>query len=159
VVLKAGKAFDSAAVAELKKQKAHAFPIRPIVTDDIEYLPADEEEEHVVAQANAPLDESGHFAADRIPSRYRDTFPERVPSQIEYMDCVAEAGRLRRDALIPFLEHDDAEPRAHGFEHAAPGRAAPRAGVADRRHRHGGARRARLRPGPRRDSAVVSSPA
>jgi hypothetical protein len=48
VVLKAGKAFDAAAVAELKKQKARAFPIRPIVTDDIEYLPADEEEEHVV---------------------------------------------------------------------------------------------------------------
>src|SRR6187431_1766815 len=57
VVLKAGKPFSAAAVAELKKQKAHAFPIRPIVTDDIEYLPADEEEEHVVAQANAPLDD------------------------------------------------------------------------------------------------------
>ena len=75
VVLKAGQPFNAAAVAELKKQKAHAFPIRPVVTDDIDYLPADEEEEHVVAQANAPLDEEGHFIAERIPSRYRRHVP------------------------------------------------------------------------------------
>src|SRR6187455_3317692 len=108
VVLKAGNAFNAAATAELKKQKANAFPIRPIVTDDIEYLPADEEEEHVVAQANAPLDESGHFAADRIPSRYRDTFPEARPSQIEYMDVSPKQVVSVATALIPFLEHDDA---------------------------------------------------
>jgi DNA-directed RNA polymerase subunit beta len=108
VVLKAGQAFTSAAVSELKKQKAHAFPIRPIVTDDIEYLPADEEEEHVVAQANAPLDDEGHFTADRIPSRYRDTFPEARPSQIEYMDVSPKQVVSVATALIPFLEHDDA---------------------------------------------------
>ncbi|HET8945214.1 MAG TPA: DNA-directed RNA polymerase subunit beta, partial [Dehalococcoidia bacterium] len=107
-VLKAGKPFTSEAIAELKKQKANAFPIRPIVTDEIEYLPADEEEEHVVAQANAPLDESGHFAADRIPSRYRDTFPEARPSQIEYMDVSPKQVVSVATALIPFLEHDDA---------------------------------------------------
>jgi DNA-directed RNA polymerase subunit beta len=108
VVLKAGETFTSAAVSELKKQKAHAFPIRPIVTDDIEYLPADEEEEHVVAQANAPLDDEGHFTADRIPSRYRDTFPEARPSQIEYMDVSPKQVVSVATALIPFLEHDDA---------------------------------------------------
>ncbi|HEV8282287.1 MAG TPA: DNA-directed RNA polymerase subunit beta, partial [Candidatus Limnocylindrales bacterium] len=108
VVLKAGELFTSAAISELKKQKAHAFPIRPIVTDDIEYLPADEEEEHVVAQANAPLDEEGHFTADRIPSRYRDTFPEARPSQIEYMDVSPKQVVSVATALIPFLEHDDA---------------------------------------------------
>ncbi len=108
VVLKAGKPFDAAAVAELKKQKAHAFPIRPIVTDDIEYLPADEEEEHVVAQANAPLDDEGHFLAERIPSRYRDTFPEARAGQIEYMDVSPKQVVSVATALIPFLEHDDA---------------------------------------------------
>ncbi len=108
VVLKAGETFTSAAVSELKKQKAHAFPIRPVVTDDIEYLPADEEEEHVVAQANAPLDDEGHFAAERIPSRYRDTFPEARPSQIEYMDVSPKQVVSVATALIPFLEHDDA---------------------------------------------------
>ena len=108
VVLKAGQPFDAAAIAELKKQKAHAFPIRPVVTDEIEYLPADEEEEHVVAQANAPLDEEGHFTAERIPSRYRDTFPEARASQIEYMDVSPKQVVSVATALIPFLEHDDA---------------------------------------------------
>jgi DNA-directed RNA polymerase subunit beta len=108
VVLKAGKPFNAAAVAELKKQKARAFPIRPVVTDEIEYLPADEEEEHVVAQANAPLDDEGHFTAERIPSRYRDTFPEARANQIEYMDVSPKQVVSVATALIPFLEHDDA---------------------------------------------------
>ena len=106
--LKAGKQFNAAAVAELKKQKAHAFPIRPLVTDEIHYLPADEEEEHVVAQANAPLDDEGHFTAERIPSRYRDTFPEARAGQIEYMDVSPKQVVSVATALIPFLEHDDA---------------------------------------------------
>ncbi len=108
VVLKAGAAFTDAAVAELKKQKAQAFPIRPVVTDEIEYLPADEEEQHVVAQANAPLDEAGHFTAERVPSRYRDQFPEARPNQIEYMDVSPKQVVSVATALIPFLEHDDA---------------------------------------------------
>ncbi len=108
VILKSGQPFNSAGIAELKKQKAHAFPIRPVVTDDIEYLPADEEEEHVVAQANAPLDAEGHFTAERIPSRYRDTFPEARASQIEYMDVSPKQVVSVATALIPFLEHDDA---------------------------------------------------
>jgi DNA-directed RNA polymerase subunit beta len=107
-ILKAGKAFTSEAIAELKKQKANAFPIRPIVTAEIEYLPADEEEEHVVAQANAPLDAEGHFMAERIPSRYRDTFPEARAGQIEYMDVSPKQVVSVATALIPFLEHDDA---------------------------------------------------
>ena len=108
VVLKAGQPFTAAAISELKKQKAHAFPIRPVVTDEIHYMPADEEEEHVVAQANAPLDEEGHFTAERIPSRYRDTFPEARASQIEYMDVSPKQVVSVATALIPFLEHDDA---------------------------------------------------
>ena len=108
VVLKAGKPFNTAAIAELKKQKAHAFPIRPVVTDEIDYMPADEEEEHVVAQANAPLDDEGHFLAERIPSRYRDTFPEARAGQIEYMDVSPKQVVSVATALIPFLEHDDA---------------------------------------------------
>jgi DNA-directed RNA polymerase subunit beta len=108
VILKAGQSLTVAAVAELKKQKARAFPIRPVVTDEIHYMPADEEEEHVVAQANAPLDAEGHFTAERIPSRYRDTFPEARASQIEYMDVSPKQVVSVATALIPFLEHDDA---------------------------------------------------
>ncbi|HLY14289.1 MAG TPA: DNA-directed RNA polymerase subunit beta, partial [Candidatus Limnocylindrales bacterium] len=108
VVVKSGKKLDANAAAELKKQKAQAFPIRPIVTAEIEYLAADEEEQHVVAQANAPLDDAGHFLAERIPSRYRDQFPEARPNQIEYMDVSPKQVVSVATALIPFLEHDDA---------------------------------------------------
>ncbi|HEX8026538.1 MAG TPA: DNA-directed RNA polymerase subunit beta [Candidatus Limnocylindrales bacterium] len=108
VVLKKGARFDTDAVAELKKQRAQAFPIKPVVTDQIEYLPADEEEEHVVAQANATLDDNGHFVADRVPSRFRDQFPEARPDQIEFMDVSPKQVVSVATALIPFLEHDDA---------------------------------------------------
>jgi DNA-directed RNA polymerase subunit beta len=108
VVLKRGKAFTKEAVAELKKQKATAFPIVPRVTDEIVYLAADEEEEHHVAQANAPLDARGRFVDERVPARYRDSFPEVRPNQIEYMDVSPKQVVSVATALIPFLEHDDA---------------------------------------------------
>jgi DNA-directed RNA polymerase subunit beta len=108
VILKSGAKFNDAAVAELKRQKAAAFPIRPVVTAEIEYLAADEEEEHHVAQANAELDAQGHFVRDRIPCRYRDQFPEARPSAIEYMDVSPKQVVSVATALIPFLEHDDA---------------------------------------------------
>ncbi len=108
VIVKKGARLNAAAAAELKKQKANAFPIRSIVTDQIEYLPADVEEEHVVAQANAALDKAGHFVDERVPSRYRDQFPEARPDQIEYMDVSPKQVVSVATALIPFLEHDDA---------------------------------------------------
>jgi DNA-directed RNA polymerase subunit beta len=108
VILKAGAKFNEAGIAELKRQKAQAFPIRPVVTADIEYLAADEEEEHHVAQANAQLDAQGHFVKDRIPCRYRDQFPEARPSAIEYMDVSPKQVVSVATSLIPFLEHDDA---------------------------------------------------
>jgi DNA-directed RNA polymerase subunit beta len=108
VILKKGQRFTVEAAAELKKQKANAFPMRPIVTAEIEYLPADEEEEHHVAQANSRLDDEGHFLDERIPSRYRDTFPEVRADQIEYMDVSPKQVVSVATALIPFLEHDDA---------------------------------------------------
>jgi DNA-directed RNA polymerase subunit beta len=108
VVLAKGEAFTTTAAAELKKQKAQAFPIRPVVTDEIVYLAADEEEEHYVAQANAPLDEVGHFLTERVPCRYRDQFPEVAPDRIEYMDVSPKQVVSVATALIPFLEHDDA---------------------------------------------------
>src|SRR5665811_247254 len=108
VILKAGAKFNEAGIAELKRQKAQAFPIRPVVTAEIEYLAADEEEEHHVAQANAELDAQGHFVRDRIPCRYRDQFPEARPGAIEYMDVSPKQVVSVATSLIPFLEHDDA---------------------------------------------------
>ncbi|HSO28561.1 MAG TPA: DNA-directed RNA polymerase subunit beta [Candidatus Sulfomarinibacteraceae bacterium] len=108
VILRKGEPFTAEAAAELKRQKANAFPMRPIVTDQIRYLPADEEEEHVVAQANARLDGEGHFVDERVASRFRDQFPEARPATIEYMDVSPKQVVSVATALIPFLEHDDA---------------------------------------------------
>jgi len=108
IVVRKGDPITAEAVAELKKQKSTAFPIRPRVTDEIVYLDADEEEEHHVAQANARLDDNGHFVDERIPARYRDSFPEVRPNQIEYMDVSPKQVVSVATALIPFLEHDDA---------------------------------------------------
>src|SRR3954453_13857099 len=108
VLVKAGDRITEEGASLLKRQKALAFPIRPIVTAEIEYLPADEEEEFHVAQANAPLDDQGHFTAERVPCRTRDTFPEARPGQVEYMDVSPKQVVSVATALIPFLEHDDA---------------------------------------------------
>ena len=64
------------------------------MTDEIVYLAADEEEEHHVAQANAALDDDGHFVADRIPSRYRDTVPRGATEPDRLHGRLAQAGRL-----------------------------------------------------------------
>ena len=84
------------------------FPIRPRVTDEIVYLAAYDEEERYVAQANAALDEEGHFTAELVPARHRDQFPEARPQQIEFMDVSPKQVVSVATALIPFLEHDDA---------------------------------------------------
>ena len=149
VVLKAGLAFNDAAAAELKKQKALAFPVRPVVTDEIEYLPADEEEQHVVAQANAPLDERGPLHRRARPVAVPGHVPGGAPQPDRVHGREPQAGRLRGDRAHPVPRARRRQPGPHGLEHAAPGRAAPRAGVADRRHRHGGSRGARLGPGHR----------
>ncbi len=108
VIVRKGDLLTEAAAKELARQKTLAFPIRPLVTDEIVYLPADEEEQFHVAQANAELDEAGHFVRDRVPSRYRDAFPEARPEQIDYMDVSPKQVVSVATALIPFLEHDDA---------------------------------------------------
>jgi DNA-directed RNA polymerase subunit beta len=108
VVLKKGEAITDAAVAELKKQKASAFPVKPRVTDEIVYLAAYDEEEKVVAQANAELDADGYFVAERVPARHRDQFPEARPQSVDFMDVSPKQVVSVATALIPFLEHDDA---------------------------------------------------
>ena len=78
------------------------------VSKDIEYLAADDEDEHVVAQANAPLAKDGRFQVDRVKVRVRGEFPVVVPSEIDYMDVSPTQIVSAAAALIPFLEHDDA---------------------------------------------------
>jgi DNA-directed RNA polymerase subunit beta len=78
------------------------------VTDQIDYLTADEEDKYVIAQANAPLDKNGHFTSDAISCRFREDYPKKKPEEIDYMDVSPRQLVSVAAALIPFLEHDDA---------------------------------------------------
>ncbi|MCC5914314.1 MAG: DNA-directed RNA polymerase subunit beta, partial [Balneolaceae bacterium] len=79
------------------------------VTDNVEYLAAEQEDETVIAQANAPLNEDGTFENESIFSRFRDSNVGLArPDQVEYMDVSANQITSLAAALIPFIEHDDA---------------------------------------------------
>ncbi len=77
------------------------------VTDEVYYLPADEEDRYVVAMANEPLDENGWFANERVMMRYREDIAERSRDDIDYMDVSPRQMISVATALIPFLENDD----------------------------------------------------
>jgi DNA-directed RNA polymerase subunit beta len=78
------------------------------VTDEVRWLSASEEEAYAVAQANAPLTEDGRFAEDLVLCRKRDDYPMLPPAKIDFMDVAPEQLVSIAAALIPFLEHDDA---------------------------------------------------
>ena len=78
------------------------------VMDRIEYLTADEEEEFIIAQANAPIDKNGHLIGPRVRARFRGEFPVVKPEEVHYMDVSPNQIVSAAAALIPFLEHDDA---------------------------------------------------
>jgi len=79
-----------------------------VATREIHFLAADDEEKHIIAQANAVLDEKGKFESDKVKCRYRGEFPLVSPDQINYMDVYPSQIVSAAAALIPFLEHDDA---------------------------------------------------
>ena len=78
------------------------------VTDEIEYLPADEEEQFVIAQANAPLNPDRTFAEERVTCRFRTEFCDKPAHEVQYMDVAPMQVISIAAGLIPFLEHDDA---------------------------------------------------
>jgi DNA-directed RNA polymerase subunit beta len=78
------------------------------VTDEIEYLSADQEDQYTIAQANAPLDEQGRFENPLVMSRRRGDFPLAPPKEMDHMDVSPKQLVSVAASLIPFLEHDDA---------------------------------------------------
>ncbi|MBU1652709.1 DNA-directed RNA polymerase subunit beta, partial [bacterium] len=78
------------------------------VTKQIEYLTADDEDKYVIAQANAPITEKGEFVRDRVKTRYKVEFPVVPPSEVDFMDVSSNQIVSIAAAMIPFLEHDDA---------------------------------------------------
>ena len=79
-----------------------------VVTNEAVYMTADVEDRYVVAQANEPLDENGHFVKDHVAARYRDQILEAPRDEIDYMDVSPRMLVSVATAMIPFLENDDA---------------------------------------------------
>ena len=78
------------------------------VTEKIEFLTADREEQFIVAQANTLIDDKGHFLSDRVVCRARGEFVDVEPARVNYMDVSPKKLVSVAASLIPFLEHDDA---------------------------------------------------
>ena len=78
-----------------------------VVTDEVVYMTADEEDKYIVAQANEPLDEEGRFVRDRVMCRIRRDIREKPKEEVDYMDVSPKQLVSIATALIPFLENDD----------------------------------------------------
>jgi len=79
-----------------------------VVTEEVEYLVADQEDRHIIAQANAPIDEDGNFQTDQVTCRHQGDFPIVPPEEVEYMDVAPNQIVSPSASLVPFLSHDDA---------------------------------------------------
>ena len=77
------------------------------VTDNVEYMPADEEDKYIIAQASEPLDKDGKFENKRIRVRHKEEITEVDASQVDYVDVSPKQLVSVAAAMIPFLEHDD----------------------------------------------------
>ena len=77
------------------------------LTDIVEYMPADEEDKYIIAQASEPVDKDGRFVNDRIKVRHKEEITEVDKSQVDYVDVSPKQLVSVAAAMIPFLEHDD----------------------------------------------------
>ncbi len=107
VVVKAGERITAKMLKAIAKVK-HDVAIVPFVSDEVEYLSADAEDKYVIAQANAPLNEYREYDNLRISCRYHAGFIFTAPENLDYMDVAPHQVVGISAALIPFLEHDDA---------------------------------------------------
>ncbi|HEY3084737.1 MAG TPA: DNA-directed RNA polymerase subunit beta [Candidatus Dormibacteraeota bacterium] len=107
-VLPAHEVLDARAVQKLLKAKVASIDVVPWVSDEVEYLSADEEDMYGIAQANAALTPESTFVDARVPARARGDFKIEDVQNIQFMDVSPKQIVSVATALIPFLEHDDA---------------------------------------------------
>lgn len=107
LIVKAGERIDEKVFKKLAKV-SEDINIVPYVSNEIEYLSADAEDKFVIAQANAPLTENNEYVRDRVSSRFHSGFAFSHPDSVQYMDVAPHQVVGISAALIPFLEHDDA---------------------------------------------------
>ena len=107
VVMKAGESISKGDIAKLKKLKVD-IPVTHFVSNDVQYLSADQEDRYVIAQANAAMGADGEFSRPRISCRYSGEFSFMPQERVEFVDVAARQIVGVSASLIPFLEHDDA---------------------------------------------------
>jgi DNA-directed RNA polymerase subunit beta len=107
-VIPAGTVIDQTVLRQLGTMGLSVIPIRPYVSREIEYLSADSEDRYTIAQANAILDAQEQFVNDKVSARHMQRFLVASRDRIDYMDVAPRQIVGISAALIPFLEHDDA---------------------------------------------------
>ncbi|HWQ46311.1 MAG TPA: DNA-directed RNA polymerase subunit beta [Longilinea sp.] len=108
VIVNQGERITKAMLPKLKKTDHANIFVTPFVTEDVDYLSADAEDKYMIAQANTPLTDEMEFDAERISCRHHSDFIIAGPDMINYMDVAPHQVVGISAALIPFLEHDDA---------------------------------------------------
>ncbi|PJF46440.1 MAG: DNA-directed RNA polymerase subunit beta, partial [Candidatus Thermofonsia Clade 3 bacterium] len=106
-VARAGQRVDAELAARIAPANRMILVV-PFVSKTMEYLSADAEDKFVIAQANAELNEHQEFVSRRVASRYHSGFLDSAPENLDYMDVAPHQVVGISAALIPFLEHDDA---------------------------------------------------
>ncbi len=109
VIAEAGQEINRTLAERIVATPLKSIKIRPIVSQEVDYLSADEEEKFVIVQANAPLDEHNRFLEGRVECRFGNgEFVSEPVDRVDYMDVSPKQVVSVSTALIPFLEHDDA---------------------------------------------------
>ena len=108
VIVNEGERITAAMIPAIKKLKRSTIFVEPFVSGEVEYLSADAEDKFVIAQANTILNTNAEFQMDRISCRYHSDFITATGDNINFMDVAPHQVVGISAALIPFLEHDDA---------------------------------------------------
>ncbi|MGI8586651.1 MAG: DNA-directed RNA polymerase subunit beta [Chloroflexia bacterium] len=108
IIGEAGTRVDKALAKRISGLGVTRIKIKPYVSDNISYLSADVEDNYVIVQANARLNENSEFVDERVSVRYNQAFLQEPIDRVDYMDVSPKQVVSIATALIPFLEHDDA---------------------------------------------------
>jgi DNA-directed RNA polymerase subunit beta len=110
-IVRAGHVVSGAAAKRLAAMPSQEVAVKPYVTPDVNdvfFLPADEEDKFIIAQASAPMDDKLQFVEDRVEVRASSHYSVEIPERIDYLDVSPMQIVSVSTSLIPFLEHDDA---------------------------------------------------
>ena len=107
-IVEAGTTITPQLATKLSRLSPRTIKVVPFVSDEVVYLSADKEDEYVIAQANAQLDSNSQFVGEKVEARLAERYLFETPDKIQLMDVSPKQIVSVTTALIPFLEHDDA---------------------------------------------------